>query len=171
MQKNQRKKRKPAADRIAVINQPANMNKQITIAPARASQRPAIIELLQQENLPVDDLPGSLDEFFVAMDNDVIVAAIGLERYGDGGLLRSLVVDKAYRNLKLASQLVKQLEDAARTAGITYMYLLTETAPDYFEKKGYQKIKREEVPVALQASSEFSHVCPVSAIVMKKALN
>lgn len=147
------------------------MNKQITIAPAWASQRPAIIELLQSEKLPVDDLPASLDEFFVAMNNDVIVAAIGLERYGDGGLLRSLVVDKAYRNLQLASQLVKQLEDAARTAGITYMYLLTETAPDYFEKKGYQKIKREEVPAALQASSEFSHVCPASAIVMKKKLS
>lgn len=146
------------------------MNKQITIAPALVSHRPAIVQLLQSEKLPVEDLPGSLDHFFVAMDNESVVAAIGLERYGDSGLLRSLVVDKAYRNLKSASQLIKQLEDAASTSGISSIYLLTETAAAYFEKKGYQKITREEVPVALQASSEFSHVCPVSAIVMKKAL-
>lgn len=146
------------------------MNKQIIIAPALVSHRPAIVQLLQSEKLPVEDLPGSLDHFFVAMDNESVVAAIGLERYGDGGLLRSLVVENAYRNLHLASQLIKQLETAAAAIGINNMYLLTETAPAYFEKKGYQKIAREEVPVALQASSEFSHVCPVSAIVMKKAL-
>ena len=146
------------------------MNKQIIIAPALVSHRPAIVQLLQSEKLPVEDLPAKLDHFFVAMDNESVVAAIGLEHYGDGGLLRSLVVDNAYRNLHLASQLIKQLETAAAAIGINNMYLLTETAPAYFEKKGYQKIAREEVPVALQASSEFSHVCPVSAIVMKKAL-
>lgn len=147
------------------------MNKQIAIAPALVSHRPAIVQLLQSEKLPVEDLPAKLDHFFVAMNNETVVAAIGLESYGDSGLLRSLVVDNAYRNLQLASQLIKQLETAAAAIGINNMYLLTETAAAYFEKKGYQKITREEVPAALQASSEFSHVCPVSAIVMKKVLN
>jgi amino-acid N-acetyltransferase len=81
-----------------------------------------------------------------------------------------MVVDKNYRGKNIASQLVQQLEDYATTIGIDEMYLLTETAPEYFKKKGYEQISRDEVPKPIQASSEFSQVCPVSAIVMKKLL-
>lgn len=133
-------------------------------------QRQAIIELLQGEKLPIEDLPASLDNFFVAMDNTKVVGAIGLELYGDYGLLRSMVVSKDHRNKSIASQLVQELEQYATTIGVNCMYLLTETAQNYFERKGYQKITRDEVPEGLKASSEFSHVCPISAIVMKKSL-
>jgi amino-acid N-acetyltransferase len=95
---------------------------------------------------------------------------IGLEQYEQYGLLRSMVVDKEYRNKNVASQLVRQLENYVTTIGITCLYLLTETAAQYFERQDYSKISRDEVPVALQASSEFSSVCPVSAIVMKKPM-
>ena len=130
-----------------------------------------VIALLQAEKLPVEDLPASLDHFFVALNEDKVIGAIGLEQYRHYGLLRSMVVHATHRNKHIASSLVEQLEHYGKTLGITDMYLLTETAPAYFEQKGYQKIKREEVPAALQASSEFSHVCPVSAIVMKKELH
>jgi amino-acid N-acetyltransferase len=62
------------------------------------------------------------------------------------------------------------LEEQASSTGITTMYLLTETADKYFSKKGYSTITRGEVPDELKGSSEFSHVCPVSAVVMKKEL-
>ena len=81
-----------------------------------------------------------------------------------------MVVKKEYRNQKLASRLVNGLETFAKAAGITSMYLLTETAAQYFENKNYKIITRAEVPTPLLASSEFSHVCPVSAIVMKKEI-
>lgn len=148
-----------------------NTTFQTTITKATESQRESIISLLQTEKLPVDDLPASLNNFLVAMDNNTVVGAIGLELYGDCGLLRSMVVAKDHRNKNIASQLVQRLEDYATTVGIECVYLLTETAPQYFERKGYQRITRDEVPKELQASSEFSHVCPVSAIVMKKILN
>ncbi|NTS40446.1 GNAT family N-acetyltransferase [Flavisolibacter sp. BT320] len=142
-----------------------------TISKADPGQRGAIIKLLQAESLPVEDLPASLNDFFVAKDAGNVIGAIGLERYGDGGLLRSLVVDKAYRNKNIASLLVQALEKSAAAMGITSMYLLTETASQYFTNKGYQTCSRDEVPAELKASSEFSHVCPASAIVMKKQLN
>jgi amino-acid N-acetyltransferase len=144
---------------------------QITITKASDNHRALVIALLQAEKLPVDDLPASLDNFFIAMNGHNIVGAIGLEQYGNYALLRSMVVSREYRNKSIASSLVDKLEYYAKTLGISAMYLLTETAPGYFEKKGYQQINREEVPTALQASSEFSHVCPVSAIVMKKELH
>ena len=143
---------------------------QIKIIRAENDQRQAIITLLQSERLPIEDLPQSLNNFFVVLDDSKVIGAIGLEQYGHHGLLRSMVVDKEYRNRNIASQLVLELEKYALGSGIDCMYLLTETAPLYFERKGYKKITREEVPGLLKASSEFSHVCPVSALVMKKQL-
>jgi amino-acid N-acetyltransferase len=143
---------------------------QIFITKASDNHRPMVIALLQAEKLPVEDLPASLNNFFVALHEVKIIGAIGLKQYGNYGLLRSMVVHAAHRNKHIASSLVEQLEHYGKTLGISDMYLLTETAPAYFEQKGYQKIKREEVPLELHASSEFSHVCPVSAIVMKKEL-
>lgn len=140
------------------------------ITRATEEQREEIVKLLKAENLPVDDLPDSMDNFFVATEAGNIVGTIGLEIYNSYGLLRSMVVSKDYRNRDIASQLVKQLEQYAISKGNISMYLLTETASKYFEKKNYKSVGREEVPKEIQGSSEFSHVCPVSAIVMKKNL-
>ena len=147
-----------------------NTTFQTAITKATINQRQSIIQLLQAGKLPVNDLPLSLDHFLVAVDNDKVIGTIGLELYSDCGLLRSMVVDKEHRNKNIASGLIQQLENDAKAKGINCLYLLTETAPQYFERKGYQKITRDEVPEELRASSEFSHVCPVSAIVMKKEI-
>lgn len=140
------------------------------ILEASASQRNAIVQLLQSQNLPTEDLPPTLQDFYVAVEDDKVVGLIGMERYGAFGLLRSMVVHPDYRNRHIAEKLVQLLEEKAATSGIQAMYLLTETAEQYFNRKGYAKLGREEVPAEVQVSSEFSHVCPVSATVMKKSL-
>jgi amino-acid N-acetyltransferase len=144
------------------------MERQIEIKEGNNSHRQSIVTLLQSGHLPVEDLPADLDNFFIALDNDNVVGAGGLEKYNNCGLLRSLVVNKDYRNEKIAGKLVRQLEERAKDLGVDCIYLLTETAPDYFTRKGYEKIKREEVPADLLSSSEFNHVCPQSAIAMQK---
>lgn len=144
------------------------MNTSITIMEAGARHRESIIRLLQAEKLPVDDLPPDLPHFYIAIIQDQVIGAVGLERYGNSGLLRSLVVDARYRNLGIADTLLHELQQRARQLGIDSIYLLTETAPGYFSRKGFSTVSREEVPESLKASSEFSHVCPVSAAVMKK---
>src|SRR5690348_4123891 len=116
------------------------------ITKANIEQKQSIVLLLQSEKLPVEDLPASLDNFLVALENNKVIGAIGLEKYDNCGLLRSMVVNKEHRNKNIASQLVQQLEDYATTVGIECIYLLTETAPQYFERKGYQRITREDVP-------------------------
>ena len=131
-------------------------------------QREGIVAILSAEKLPVDDLPEKLDNFLVAVENATVVGVVGLEVYGDYGLLRSLAVPSEYRKRGIAGQLIDQLEILAVQKGITDMFLLTETAPEYFIRKGFQKIMRNEVPDEVKQSSEFSHVCPVSAVVMRK---
>jgi len=134
-------------------------------------RREAIARILSAEKLPVDDLPELLDNFLVAIESEELIGVAGLEIYGAYGLLRSLAVVAAYRNQGLAWKLIERVESLAATMGLKELFLLTGTAPGYFAGKGFQKISRDEVPEELKQSSEFSHVCPVSAIVMKKPLN
>ena len=140
------------------------------IIKATEQSRNEIINLLKSNNLPAGDLPEKLDEFYTAMDGQRIVGLIGMERYSHYGLLRSMVVHPDYRNKQIAKKLVQLLEQKAASSGIITMYLLTETAEKYFSRNNYQLITRKEVPEPLFRSSEFSHVCPVSATVMKKEL-
>jgi len=132
--------------------------------------RNEIINLLRTNNLPSEDLPDALNEFYAALDEGKLIGLVGMERYSRFGLLRSMVVHPNYRNRQIAAKLVQLLEQAAAGSGITTMYLLTQTAENYFSKRGYQVITRDTVPQALFQSSEFSHVCPESATVMKKDL-
>jgi len=138
------------------------------ITKAHEQQRASIIALLQSEKLPAEDLPASLYNFLIATEDDKVIGAICLEQYDNYGLLRSMVVNKEYRNKNIATYLIQELESKAITLGIDCIYLFTETAPQYFEKKGYERISTDEVPIPIRASSEFSSVCPDSAIVMKK---
>jgi amino-acid N-acetyltransferase len=129
--------------------------------------REQIIQLLAAEKLPVDDLPETLENFELIIQNGEVIAVAGLEIYAEYGLIRSVAVNKDFRGRGFADQLIKKVE-AHR--GLKEIYLLTETAAAYFEKRGYQTITRMEVPDEVQQSPEFSHVCPQSAIVMKKII-
>ena len=142
----------------------------MNIRKASPLHREAIITLLQSQGLPSGDLPQPLQDFYVALEEEKVIGLIGMERYGSFGLLRSMVVHPDYRNRHIAERLVQLLEEKAKASGTHHMYLLTETAEAYFGRKGYSTISREDVPAEVQASSEFSHVCPASATVMKKNL-
>ena len=133
--------------------------------------RQSIVSLLEAEKLPVDDLPETLANFLVATENGQLIGVGGIEIYGVYGLLRSLAVMPEYRNKGVAGKLIERLESLGSSGGLKALYLLTETAPEYFAGKGFQKISRDEVPDEVKRSSEFSHVCPVSAVVMKKSIN
>lgn len=135
------------------------------------NHREAIITLLAAQQLPVADLPLELDDFIVMKDRDEIIGVSGLETYGNYGLLRSMAVAPTHRNRGIADNLLTQIENMAASKKLTAIYLLTETAVGYFSRKEYQLTNRDTVPAEVQQSTEFSHVCPVSAVVMKKTIN
>ncbi len=146
------------------------MDNKMAIAAAGPGDREEVLELLKSAGLPTEDVTGDLSNFLIASVNNYIVGAIGLEIYGHDGLLRSLATRKEYRKMGIAANLILHLEQMAGNLGITQLLLLTETAPDYFINKGYVKISRNEAPESLKHSTEFSHICPGSAILMKKRL-
>ncbi len=129
-----------------------------------------VIELLRSESLPVEDISTELPNFFVIEHDGKVVAAIGLEIYGEDALLRSMVVDRECRNRSLATTLLDRLFLRAGEQKIKGLYLITTTAEKYFHKKGFEIIDRQLVPALIKSSREFTSLCPSTAIVMTREL-
>ena len=137
---------------------------------ALPADRPAIEALLASNDLPLDGLALALPLAVVAREGGSVVGSAAVEAYGPAGLLRSVCVSPAVRGTGLGRALVVAAEEAAAAAGVTDLFLLTETAEEWFPRLGYECVTRGEVPEALLASPEFASVCPESSAVMRKRL-
>ena len=151
-------------------SQEARIVSEARIRPSAPSDRDAILSLLQQGSLPFEDIDRpSVVDFWVAQEGERVVGAVGVERYGSTGLLRSLVVAPTHRDRGIGARLVATLERDAHRAGISQLVLLTGTARAFFERCGYAAIDRAAAPDAVQASTEFRSLCPASADCMSKS--
>ena len=138
---------------------------------AAASDLPGILQLLRARGLPSDGAAEHLDDFIVAADGRDVLGAIGLERYGSIGLLRSLAVEERTAGRGVGTSLVRELLARASRIGIHEVYLLTTTAEDYFPRIGFSVVARSELPAALDASAELRGACPASAVAMRLRLD
>lgn len=141
----------------------------MNIVPASQNNFTAAIHLLKNCSLPISDIQPAT-KLFVMEEENKVLGTIALEHDDHDALLRSLSVEMNYRNKGLGERLVSFIENYARQQSIQRIYLLTTTAAEFFSKKGYHKVERREVPLFIQNTSEFSFVCPSSAIAMKKQL-
>lgn len=143
----------------------------MSIRPATEAERPALLALLRQSALPVEDIAEAGVSFLVDVRDGEVAGVIGLQRAGKDALLRSLAVAPARRGQGLARQLVAALEADAAAQDIAGLYLLTQTAERFFSLQGFQVLPREEAPAPLQASAEFRSLCPASAVCMHKRIS
>ena len=127
---------------------------------------PAIIGLLQKNDLPIEGVAQFYKDFILA-ENDRLIGAVGLEIYDQDALFRSLVVDKNYRSQQIAKSLIERIKAHALLNHVKAFYLLTTTASDYFEKIGFEQMEREKAPTAILKTKEFESLCPDSAICLK----
>ncbi|MBD0279388.1 MAG: GNAT family N-acetyltransferase [Flavisolibacter sp.] len=141
----------------------------MTIAPATQNNFSAALALLKKNHLPTEDIT-DITHLFVVAENDDVLGTIALEYKGGDGLLRSLCVAHGDRSKGMGGQLVHFIEAYAKERGVRHLWLLTTTAAQYFQQKGYTAIEREETPEVIRNTSEFASVCPASAVVMKKEL-
>ena len=145
------------------------MRAKISVRGAVASDLDTARDWLTNAGLPSADLtPGHMRGFLIAEVGDESVGMIGLEAFGELGLLRSLVVDDAHRGAGIGKQLVSGLEKMAAAAGITQLWLLTIDAEAYFADLGFTLRSRDDVPDAIRGSREFSSLCPGDAALMSK---
>ncbi len=136
---------------------------------ANAEQRQLAIALLQQHTLPVTDIDDD-KILYLLQDGDTAIGTIGLEIFEDCALLRSVSVVKEQQGKGYGKFMNDAIENYVKDAGINCLYLLTTTAKDFFDKQGYCIISREEAPVTIKQTTEFTSLCPSTAVVMKKRI-
>lgn len=141
------------------------------IGRSTAADVEAVEALLVDADLPLDDAAAAIASLgVVGREDGRIVAAAAIERYDDAGLLRSVVVDANERGAGLGHQIVGAAEDLAREVGLRDLYLITETAVDWFPRLGYVVVDRAVATAAVGASIEFTTVCRDKGVPMHKRL-
>ena len=122
--------------------------------------------LLKECDLHSNDIVEHIDSFVVAEQDNKIVGVGGFEQHGEIVLLRSLSVAQEFRRNAIGKSMCQLLESKIRRAGIKELYLLTETATDYFKKLGFTIQERTDVPEAVMQTRQVKELCSSEAIVM-----
>jgi N-acetylglutamate synthase-like GNAT family acetyltransferase len=143
----------------------------IDLMPAVGPERDLAAQLLISAKLPTDILTSGLGELWIARSGEA-TAVGGFEFYGEDALLRSVAVDEPHRSTGLGSRMIDALLAIAVKRGVQRVWLLTETAEGFFQRKGFERVDRGQIKNArLLASPEFTHVCSSTAVCMMKSIS
>jgi len=130
----------------------------------------AIIALLKDNDLPVEDLDFNTQKTRFKKESDEIIAVCAIEKYGSYGLLHSFCVRKDFQGNGIGKSLYREILDDCQKKGIHALFLLTTTAHNYFKELGWSEIWRNAVPQEVRQSKEFISLCPESAVCMMLSL-
>ena len=138
----------------------------VVLRPMRPEDLDVVLSLLHGASLPLHGVAEAVEAFIVAESAGGIAGLAGLERYGRHGLLRSVAVSPEWRGRGLGGALTEEILATAEREGLEAVYLLTETAADFFPRYGFRRVERSEVAEGVRASAEFTHLCPASSVAM-----
>lgn len=141
----------------------------VVLRPMQPEDLGPVLALLRGANLPLQGVAERPDAYIVAESTGEIAGVAGLERYGRQGLLRSVAVSPKWRGRGLGGALTEEILATAERERLEAVYLLTETAVDFFPRYGFRRIGPSEVAEGVQGSAEFTELCPASAVVMMRS--
>jgi amino-acid N-acetyltransferase len=123
-----------------------------------------ILSLLSDVDLPGEGVKDHISNFLMLKgdDDDQNLApwgCVGLEIYGDSALLRSMAISPECQGKGLGTVLTEAIIEDARERGVRTLFLLTETAEDFFRRFGFRVVERELVPEDVKTSIEFTKLC------------
>lgn len=108
---------------------------------------------LEQSGAEDDCFPA----FFTLRNETGLSGVVGLEVYGDDAILRSLAVAPSSRGGGYGWMLADLVISQARYRGVRRIYLLTESASDFFAAKfGFRAVDRATVSPRIAGTSQFS---------------
>ncbi len=143
----------------------------LAIGSAQADDLQAIHLVLKDCGLSFEDVTAShLPNFLVLTNGKQVVDCVGIEHLGSDALLRSLAVSDFVRGSGWGQRLAEAAEMHALHTGVSDLYLLTTTAPTFFEGRGYRRIDRADAPAALQETTQFSLLCPANSTCLFKSI-
>jgi N-acetylglutamate synthase-like GNAT family acetyltransferase len=140
------------------------MNPGLRLIGPHHSSWPVFLATLAHAGLPTDDVLELGQRFYVLSDN-AIVGFGGFQLLGRDALLRSVVVLPDRRR-----QLTSALLSLLRIEGCDRVWLLTDSASEFFERFGFITQPRTAAPPTIASTREFSALCPASAALMRLSL-
>jgi len=143
----------------------------MNIQPAKSDDLSEVRALLETERLPASDVDErALERFLIWREPSGVSGVVGLELYGNVAFLRSLVVARHARGSGAGAALTQAAERLAASSGVDDLYLLTMTAERFFSARGYRNVDRRDAPPSIQGTTQFTGLCPSSAVLMMKSL-
>lgn len=131
---------------------------------------PGLRKALAEARLPIDDLEEEGRLFFAFSLDSEVVGYGGMERCGQHGLLRSVVVLPGYRGRGIGSRLPPLMFGHDYRFAMRSVFLLTETAVPFFERLGFTRVERSQAPAEILKTRQASSLCPSTATLMQLVL-
>ncbi|MDX2089930.1 MAG: UDP-N-acetylmuramate--L-alanine ligase [Kofleriaceae bacterium] len=127
--------------------------------PARHDDLAAVRTLLASVGLAEAVREEQITSFFTLRNEKGLVGSVALEVYGDDSILHSLAVDPEFRGAGYGWMLADMAVSQARWRGVRRIYLLTETASDFFAAKfGFRIVDRSTLSKSVAQSETFQHI-------------
>lgn len=144
----------------------------IDLRRSQQKDRDAIRALLSEARLPAESVDTSSTAFYIAEQEGRVVGMAGFEFYGNDALLRSVAVPPELQRKGIGALIVDLMLEEAAKSKVENVVLLTETAKEFFLKKGFSAVERSTITnEQMKNSSEFAQVCPQSAVCMAMQLH
>jgi amino-acid N-acetyltransferase len=131
----------------------------------------AFRQAVKAAGLPHQDLNYQNQILISYYQGENLVGTGGLEVVDKFALLRSVSVNPQNRGQNLGKQITADLLKNVEKSNLEAVFLLTETAKDFFEKQGFETVSRDNAPLEIKSTTQFSTMCPVSASFMVKKVS
>jgi UDP-N-acetylmuramate: L-alanyl-gamma-D-glutamyl-meso-diaminopimelate ligase len=106
--------------------------------------------------------------FYVLTNEKGLVGSVALDVLGDDAVLRALAVDPEFRGAGYGWMLADMAVSQARWRGVRRIYLLTETASDFFAAKfGFRVVDRSTLSKLVAASETFTAAKGAGLVAMR----
>ena len=130
-------------------------------------EQEALQELLKSEKLCYNDISEEGVKLYGVKIKHVHVGYFGFEQFDTDALFRSMLVQPDARKRGYGSLIWNEAKAILKDVGVKDIYLLTDSATDFFIKQGFTIVERNSVPEAIAQTTEFKDFCPDSSICMK----
>jgi N-acetylglutamate synthase-like GNAT family acetyltransferase len=137
--------------------------------PAHRPDMPAVREVLALAGLPTEPARDEMAPAFTVLRNESGVAgSVALEVYGEDAILRALAVHPDARGAGYGWMLADMAINLARWRGVRRIYLMTESASDFFAAKfGFRVVDRSTLSKSVAGSESFSRPATAEQVAMR----
>ena len=134
-------------------------------------EQDALQELLKSEKLCYNDISEAGIKLYGVKIKHVHVGYFGFEQFGQDALFRSMLVQPDARKRGYGTLIWNEAKEILKKVGVKTIYLLTDSATDFFIKQGFITIDRKSVPLSIANTKEFKEFCPDTSTCMKFSTN